>query len=100
MKMLFHHPKATLEDWGFIPFFLIPDDPRPMKEQINERYQSGWHSIKGFVKEREDCLKYPGDPLLKPMAEIQLRSERLVLYSHAICAIFQPDGTFDVARLD
>ena len=43
---------------------------------------------------------YPGDPVLPPVAERKLRDERIVMYPGAIIAVFQPDGAFEVARLD
>jgi hypothetical protein len=46
-------------------------------------------------------LTYPGDPPLHPIAMWPLRDEMIVVYRHAIVAIFSTkDGSFEVARLD
>ena len=37
------------EDWGLIPSFLDLDDPRPAREQFNERYVAGWNKFEGFT---------------------------------------------------
>src|SRR5262245_29610718 len=96
-------PDATLEHMGFIPSFLDDADPRPASEQINERYVHGgwdpWMSDR-FRMLDGDCLKFPGDPLLAPICELRMRDERIVLYPASIVAIIQPDGSFEVCRLD
>lgn len=92
------HPRATPDMLGYVPDFLVDDDPRAAREQFNERYEyGGWKPNKGFTKDHRDCLTYPGDPTL---AERMLRDERIVMYSGAIFAIIQPDSAFEVARLD
>lgn len=85
---------------GPIPGFLSEDDPRPAAEQIAENYCGGWDSFKGFTLGSDETLLYPGDPPLKPIAVTRLRSELIVLYEHAFLRIEQPDGSFDVARID
>jgi hypothetical protein len=46
-------------------------------------------------------LRYSGGKkLLKPVAAAQLRDEKVSLYPHAWVAIVQPDGSFEVSRLD
>ncbi len=45
-------------------------------------------------------IEYPGDPVLPPIAERMLRYERIVMYPHSLFAIIQPDGKFEVARMD
>ena len=115
-KML--HPSMKPDYLGLVPFFLNENDPRSAREQINDNYQhgGGWRSIEKFklVKPVTDLerqispyrvarsliLKYPGDPPLKPLAVAQLRDETIVLYDGAFLAIFQPDYSFEVARID
>ena len=97
------HPNAQPEHVGFIPEFLVESDPRPAKEQFHERYAfgGGWHPMEGFKKDaRTHALKYPGDPALPLLAFIQFHSELIMIYPHGIVAIVQPDGTFEVARMD
>jgi len=45
-------------------------------------------------------LRYPGDPILAPLAQAKLRDELIVFYRHALVAIIQPDGSFEVSRVD
>lgn len=98
------HPTATLDHLGYIPTFLSEDDPRPAREQIDERYSygGGWDPEpgRGFVMHDGDILKFPGDPPMSPLCELHLRDERIVLYLYSVVAIIQPDGSFEVSRLD
>jgi hypothetical protein len=96
------HPQFTPEHLGYIPNFLSDADPRPMREQINTAYISGWHSMSGF-RMKNKVLHYPGDPPLEPIALIKMedgRTEVAYFYPHSMLAIVQADGTFEVARLD
>lgn len=86
---------------GFIPMFLHNLDPRPAREQFNERYShgGGWRPLKGW-KMHNECIKYPGDPVLRPIAKTLLNEETIYVYPHAWVAIVQGDGSYEVARLD
>jgi hypothetical protein len=86
MMFLPRHPDATLEHMGFIPSFLDDADPRLPADRFS--------MLDG------DCLKFPGDPLLAPICELRMRDERIVLYPASVVAIIQPDGSFEVSRLD
>jgi hypothetical protein len=92
-------PRFHLDDLGYIPTFLDENDPRPAREQFNERYCSGWRPQPGFTN-REAVLHYPGDPPFKPLACFEWRDEMIFFYKHAYVAIFQPDGSFEVCRMD
>lgn len=97
------HPRMDLDALGLIPLWLNGDDERGAADQLDSHYHFGGfkeHSIKGFEKVREYCLKYPGDPLLVPTARTKLRDELICYYGYGILAIFQPDGSFVVARFD
>ena len=101
------HPQMTLDHLGYIPRVLSDNDPRPMKEQINDRYAygGGWSPVPGYKHKMGEggILKYPGDPAHKPLARIQLsdgRSEFMYFYEHSIVAIVQADGSFEVSRMD
>lgn len=88
---------------GAIPYFLHNADPRPAREQFNERYAhgGGWMPMSGFKFDSEgQTLKYPGDPAYKPLAVGKLRDETIIVYQYAIVAIVQPSGAFEVARMD
>src|SRR5215831_9910678 len=94
------HPQMSLEHLGFIPTFVFEEDPRPAKEQFNERYHyGGWQPFKGFELNEDNSLSYPGDPPLQPLASTELRDETIVFYPHAWVAIIQRDRSFEVCRM-
>lgn len=96
------HPKATPEMLGRLPSFLDIDDPRLAKEQLDSNYQhgGGWRNFEGFKVIGDMKIQYPGDPAIPPIAITYLRDERIVMYPHAWVAIFQPDGNFEICRMD
>jgi hypothetical protein len=85
---------------GYLPGFLDLDDPRPAKEQLNSNYIAGWSPFKGFTMGLDGNLEYPNDPPTLALAECKLREEVVRLYQHAWVAIIQPDGSFEVCRMD
>jgi hypothetical protein len=96
-------PGGHLEMLGYIPDFLDEHDPDSAKEQIHKNYGhgGGWNKFEGFRYNPEnDTLNYPEDPPLKPIAEILLHDERILIYPHAWVNIVQPDGSNEVARID
>ncbi|HXE86112.1 MAG TPA: hypothetical protein VN524_04825 [Hyphomicrobiaceae bacterium] len=99
-------PSTTAGDLlGFLPEILRPEDPRPAKEQIAERYAhgGGWRPFgRDEWKLSAFVLKYPGDPEMKPIAALALphSKEMVVLYPHQMVAVLRPEGDFDVVRLD
>jgi len=101
--MIFHsyHPQVTEEFMGMIPLWLRDD--LPAKATLNAGYAhgGGWQPFKGFTKDWKDRLCYPDDPALEPRCEIKLKSgERVVMYDHAWVAVIEPDGSFEVCRMD
>lgn len=83
--------------------WLNPADPTPAKEQIHRNYGhgGGWNSFRGFKFRPEDgALLYAGDPPQIPVARIKMRDETIYVYYSGWVNIVQPDGTFDVARID
>lgn len=87
---------------GFIPDFLHEGNPKSAKEQLHNNYGhgGGWRPFPGFKMNEKKQLTYPGDPPTIPLAEGKLREETIIIYQHAWVAIVQPDGTFEVARMD
>ena len=96
---------------GAIPSFLSEDDPRPAALQINERYiyggpDGGWNSFPGFKLLRPMSadgpfrLAYAGDPDRREKCRAKLRDETIILFESDWVAIIQPDGSYDVARID
>jgi hypothetical protein len=97
------HPGMTAEHLGLIPAMLSDADPRPASEQINAHYQhgGGWRSKSGFTfNPKTYSLKYPGDPVMRPLARSQLRDETILFYQFSWIVIMQPSGAYDVARID
>jgi hypothetical protein len=101
IKIRFIRPRSHLAMLGLIPSFLNEDDPRPAREQFNENYAhgGGWSPIKDF-KLKNGVLLYPGDPPFWPFAEISFRDEKILVCDYAMVCIVQPDGKFEVARMD
>lgn len=95
------HPQATIHMLGYIPLFFNADDPLSAKEQIDKNYRhgGGWRSFKGF-KMLDNGIKYPGDPLMPLLFEAKLRNETLRFYDGSWLAIIQPDGSFEISRID
>jgi hypothetical protein len=106
MKITYLHPRG--EDFvGMIPAFLHFLDPRPAAEQFDEKYAfgGGWRPMEGWTTEKfSDTntlgIKYPGDPVLLPVARINFREEVVWVYAHAWVAIEQPDGRVEISRMD
>jgi hypothetical protein len=94
----------TLPDivWGYIPAFLDPDDPRPAREQIDEKYFGGWRPGPRGLRFDVDslALSYPGDPPKTPISALLFRQELLLLYESDWLVIVQRDHSWEVARID
>lgn len=84
---------------GLLPEMADPNDPRPAREQFAENYVGGWRPFVGFTL-TEAGIEYPGDPVVPPLAEARLRDERIVLYRYSWVAIIQPDGSYEISRMD
>lgn len=97
---------TDMEVVGFIPTFLSADDPRPAKEQIHEGYAvgGGWRPFQGFTlhedSNSEYFLFYPGDPEFHELSRAWLRDELILYFDCSWVAIVQPDGSWEIARLD
>lgn len=84
----------------YLPMFLNEANSKPAAEQIADAYVSGWNPFQGFRMLPGNKLKYPNDPALEPLATTKLRDETVFLYSGDWLAIVQPDGSFEVSRVD
>lgn len=96
--------KAGPEHLGLWPAIFLDDDPRPAREQVNERYSygGGWMPMRGFTMTETMDLCYPGDPALPAFAacRLPLSKETVYFYPHAQVAIVQDDGKFEAGRMD
>lgn len=99
-----HTPKTyPFEDvLGLIPYFLDEADERSAKEQIHASYAygGGWRSFNGFELKADNSIKHPGGPALRPIAYAKLRDEEIFIYPYARVLIRQPNGDFEIARID
>lgn len=87
---------------GFLPMFLDERDPRSAREQIDANYAhgGGWHPLAGFKMLDDNSIQYPDDPPYEVLATATLRDEKLYFYNHEWLAVVQPDGSFEVNRMD
>jgi hypothetical protein len=96
------HPRVTMDHIGMIPAWLSENNPAKAAQQLHAAYGhgGGWQPFNGFTLTANNSLTYPGDPALKPIAEMRLRDELILMYEHAWVAIIQPDRSFEVCRMD
>jgi hypothetical protein len=101
MKWILKHPKATFDMLGFLPMMFDDRNPLPAREQADHNYNhgGGWQPFPHF-KMTEKGLKYPGDPVMPLLAEAKLRDETIRFYECAWVAIIQPDGSYEICRMD
>ena len=99
-----HNPGLTIEEIvGLVSLMLNDTDPRSATQQLHDGYThgGGWQPLPGFTFIPEDqSIKYPGDPRMKPWAYAKLRDELILVYESGWFCIVQPDGSFEVARMD
>ena len=103
MKQVLMLEKVDPYHLGFIPQWLMEEDPRPAKIQLDEKYRygGGWQPFSGFkMNPKTYGLTYPDDPEMHPFAAIFFREEIILMYPHSWVAILQPDETFEVCRMD
>jgi hypothetical protein len=101
LRISFLDPDA-IDLVGDLPAWLNENNPKPAREQLNDAYRhgGGWHPIKGFIMYGDYSIRYPGDPVLHPVATAQLRDELILFYPHSWVCIMQPDKSFEIARMD
>jgi hypothetical protein len=100
-------PGMTPEHLGFLPYILLASDPRPIADQLEDRYQHGggfapYGQGKWAYDPKTHTLTYPDDEPMTPDAIFHPANpdETLYLYDHSIAAIVNTDGSFAVVRLD
>ena len=93
-------------DTGLLPMFLSAADPRGAVAQLNDAYAhgGGWRPFKGFKlvgrSTSDFVLQYPDDPPLPLLAWTMLRGELVGLFLGSWVVVVQPDGRFEVCRMD
>lgn len=102
MVWIKRHPQATIDMLGLIPSMLDESDPMPAKKQIDANYQhgGGWRPFRGFTMTPAGNILFPGDPVRHLLWETKFRNETIRFYESEWLAIIQPDGTFEISRID
>ena len=93
---------GTPDHVGLIPHWLDESDKRPARDQLDEHYQhgGGWRPFEGFKLTPNRSLEYDGDEPLRPLALMKFRDEFVAVYNYGWVMILQPDGSFEVCRMD
>ena len=93
--------RATPDHLGFIPEFVHANDPRPVREQLEENYGCGaLYVASGFTETENGDLNYPGDPALPLLYEATFRGERIRMYAHAFVSVLTPGQELFITRMD
>ena len=102
VEVKFLHPQANWDFVGMIPDMLSEHNPKSATQQLNNGYLhgGGWHKFEGFELRADNSIKYPGDPAHKPIAEMHLRDELILVYESAWVAVIQPDRSYEICRMD
>ena len=107
--------RGVTPEWlGLIPAFISAYDPTPVAEQVDANYQhgGGWRPLKGWMMDEDYVLTYPSppedgppDPPLHPLFSAEHDRgggvmEKVFFYDSAWVNVVQPDGSFEVSRMD
>lgn len=88
---------------GYLPHIIQETDPRPVIDQVKERYVGGWWPFEGFelVKNKDGSyqLEYPGDRPMKERSRATLRDETVVLFEYDWVAVIN-GSAHQIARMD
>lgn len=91
----------VLDVIGMLPFMLYAGNPRSVREQFDDNYMGGWRPFKGHTLDKDTMtLAYPGDPPLEPLVKMTFRDEHIYVYRHGWVLVLQPNGEWEVARMD
>lgn len=95
-------PDALRDAMGILPLWVDDQDPRPAKEQFEEKYQFGCFPMTGGTVDEEGTFWYPGDPPMPPIGKIERSQETVYFYQYAIVATVQKDEdrTLFMTRMD
>lgn len=103
LKVYGHIPMDRLiESLGWIPTFIDARNPDTAQEQFNRSYShgGGWQPLGGWTMQDDGTLEYPEDPPLKPIAVVAVGEQTVRVYPHAWVSVRNPDGTYEVCRMD
>lgn len=97
---------TDMEVAGLLPMMFNEYDERSAREQADANYQhgGGWRKFDGFIFYDKEpgyaFISYQGDPDTLELSRAQLRDETIILFEHSWVAIVQPDGQYEIARMD
>ena len=93
----------NLEDIvGYLPQMVYSLE-EALQTQFNETYShgGGWEPFNGFTSDNNGNLKYPGDPVLKPLAKGKTRHQEIFVYTCGWVMVRDlASGVFEVCRMD
>lgn len=94
----------VLHAWiGFIPDFLSPDCEDSAAKQIGRNYKhgGGWRPLEGYSLDLEPGIVTHSSGLqMRPIAAAVMRAEVIAIYPRGYVAIIQPNGVFEIAKVD
>lgn len=100
-------PEALWRALGRIPYMLSAHEPYAAIEQFAAEYQGGWDALPGWALVDGHTLKYPGDPLMYPIAQclfpipgVDFACDTVLVFPYSWVCVKHPDMSFEVARLD
>lgn len=90
---------------GIIPQMLDPHDPDSAAKQFDKNYQhgGGWRPMqpnKWTFDAETKQIAYPKDAPYVARALMEFKDEKIYVYDHGWVCIVQPDGSFEVSRMD
>jgi hypothetical protein len=90
---------------GDLQYMLDDEDPAPAVEQFNQRSAAGWRSRRSRwtndgAGEAITSRTFSRNERLTPIARARLRDETILLYPMSWVLIEQPNGEWDIARMD
>lgn len=91
---------------GLLPKFADENDPRPIREQLDESYAhgGGWQSFPGFTLRKNGMgnysLIYPDDPPRRELTRAPFRGQLVVLFESEWVGIIENDELVDVSRMN
>jgi hypothetical protein len=95
------------EHLGYIPSNLaaFANPGHPAAVQLHDSYPhgGGWQPMDGWTYDPSNhSITYPEDPPLLPRARIRIGQpgEQVFVYDYGWVAVIQPNGEFQVARMD
>ena len=102
LTITFLEPGVTLQTLGALPDMLDANDPAPAREQLDRGYRNGggFRALSGCYLGADDVLHFPGDRPYRPIAEMRMRDERILIFEGSFVAVIAPDRSFEVARMD